>query len=323
MKANRILAFSVKVGVTVLLLYLVFRSVDPARIRHDLARLEIGRLIVLILITLLGQLFCTQRWRLFAGALGLRGSFRTFLRMYFSGMLFNIGLPSVVGGDVIKAYMITRKSRSGLHLGIASVLQDRAAGMVSLILYGTVATFLFPMSWRGIPLWAAYLAVWAGTVGVLWLVWRGRRIYSLFLVAGSQTFFMRMMRHLNDLHDALSNMQLSAWAALQVVAYSLLNSALVLWIFQQVSVAAGYPVDFAAFSALFPLIAILTTLPVSLGGVGLREWGYVQGFALVQVPADAALTIALASSAMHVVADLAGVFFLPSLRSELRVQSPS
>ena len=68
-----------------------------------------------------------------------------------------------------------------------------------------------------------------------------------------------------------------------------------------------------AFSALFPLIAVVTMLPISLGGLGIREWAYVEGLALLKVPADIALTIALATSALMVVADLVGIFFLPLL----------
>jgi hypothetical protein len=70
------------------------------------------------------------------------------------------------------------------------------------------------------------------------------------------------------------------------VAISFFNSGLVLWTLQQVSVAAGNPVDLAGFSALFPLIAVVTMLPISLGGLGIREWAYVEGLALLKVPAD-------------------------------------
>jgi hypothetical protein len=104
----------------------------------------------------------------------------------------------------------------------------------------------------------------------------------------------------------------------QVVGFSLLNSALVLWIFQQVSVAAGHPVRLVEFSALFPLITLVTMLPISLGGIGIREWAYVEGLALAGVAAEAALAIALASSALVIVFDLAGLLFLPFVPAELR-----
>jgi hypothetical protein len=93
---------------------------------------------------------------------------------------------------------------------------------------------------------------------------------------------------------------------------------MVLWLFQQVSVAAGYPVDPVAFTVLFPLISMATLLPISLGGIGIRELSYVEALSLVHVPAEVALTIALASSALIIVSDLAGLFFVGTIPAELR-----
>ena len=116
-------------------------------------------------------------------------------------------------------------------------------------------------------------------------------------------------------------MRLETGAVLQVAGISFFNSALVLWLFRQVSVAAGYPVDAIAFAALFPLITLMTLIPISLGGIGVREWTYLQALAILNVPPDAALTIALASSALVVVSDLAGAFFLPVIPSGFRSKS--
>ena len=107
-------------------------------------------------------------------------------------------------------------------------------------------------------------------------------------------------------------MRLSRAAALQICAISMFNSGLVLWVFQQVSAAFDQPVGLSGFSVLFPVISIITLLPVSIHGLGLREWAYVEGLALLNVSADLALTIALASSALMIATDLAGVFFLPT-----------
>src|SRR5206468_1044350 len=110
MKLPKGLALLLKVSVTGILLFVVFRTVDLVRIRHDLAGLETGRLALLVSVCWIGQLFCAQRWRLLAASLSLQGSYSTFFQLYFLGMLFNVGLPSLVGGDVVKAYMITHKT---------------------------------------------------------------------------------------------------------------------------------------------------------------------------------------------------------------------
>ncbi len=321
MKTPAIASPAIKIAVTSFLLLVVFRSVDAARIRQNLAHLATGHLALLVAVSWLGQLFCAQRWRVLACSLGMRQGYGTFFQYYFVGMLFNLGLPSLVGGDVIKAYMISRKTGSPVHYGLASVLQDRAAGLISLLVLGTTAAALHAMEWRGVPVRLVYLAVWIGVASALGMAWKGERIYRKYIIPGSHSLIQKALAALRDFHEALGTMRLETGAVLQVAGISFFNSALVLWLFRQVSVAAGYPVDAIAFAALFPLITLMTLIPISLGGIGVREWTYLQALAILNVPPDAALTIALASSALVVVSDLAGAFFLPVIPSGFRSKS--
>jgi uncharacterized protein (TIRG00374 family) len=323
MKAPKALAPSLRVLITVLLLFLVFRSVDVSKIRHDLGALNGWLLALLVVACWIGQLACVQRWRLFAAALEMRGNYRSFVLMYFAGMLFNIGLPSLVGGDIVKAYILGRKTARPLPLGLASVLQDRAAGLISLLVYGTAAVLIHPIVWRGLPLWLIYFLAWIGVAAALLFAWMGERTYERLLERNTNSAFQKVLWIVADFHQALGTMRLSPGAILQVIVCSLFNSALVLWIYQQVSVATGHPVDLVTFSALLPLITLITMLPISLGGLGIREWSYVEAFRLVGVPAGSALLIALTTSALMIVIDLAGVFFLPTIPRELRSHSPS
>jgi uncharacterized protein (TIRG00374 family) len=315
MPDKKVAAFTIRLAVAAILLAAILHAVDPSKIKQDLGRLHIHRLALLIVISWIGQLFCAQRWRLFASAQGMHESYWTFFQIYFLGMLFNVGLPSLVGGDTVKAYLISRKTGKALHSGFASVLQDRAVGLISLLIYGSWAVFLCPLTWRGLPLWLLYGLVWIGIVLCLWLIWKGDLVYRKYLIAGSRSLFQRGLALLASFHDSLTNIRGSAGSWIQIVMISFFNSGLVLWTLQQVSVAAGNPVGIVGFSALFPLIAVVTMLPISLGGLGIREWAYVEGLALLEVPPDMALTIALATSALMIVADLVGIFFLSVIKT--------
>lgn len=318
MKLSKNALFAAKLLVTGLLLFWVFRSVDPRRMRDDLGRLEIGRLALLAAVSWTGQILCTQRWRLLASSLGMPGPYRSFLKMYFAGMLFNIGLPSLVGGDIVKAFMITRKNRVPIYLGVASVLQDRAIGLVALLFFGAVAAWSTPLDWKSIPLLSVYGLVCLGVIVGILLVWKGERLYRPWISPGSPRLLQRLLVLAWDFHQALGTMRLSIASTFQILVISIANAVLSLWMFHQVTVATGYHVDFLAFSQLVPLITLLTMLPISLGGVGIREWAYMEALAILQVPADTALTIALTSSALIILTDLAGAFVLPSIPAELR-----
>jgi glycosyltransferase 2 family protein len=321
MRISRPLIPFLKLLFTILLLFLVFQSIDISKISNDLSGFNWKSMALLLIVCWLGQLLCTERWRIFAASLKMQGRYRSFVQMYFAGMFFNIGLPSLIGGDAVKAFILSRKSGKPMHVGLASVLQDRAAGLLTLLLYGSIAIALFPLSWRGFPLWVAYLLSWLAVALALGLVLKGERLYSRFLIPGSRTLLQRVLQMIAEFHQALGNCDIQKGALFRVALYSFVNSGLVLWIFQQVTAAAGYKVAIIPFSALYPLVTLATMLPITLSGLGVREWFYVEALSLVGVPRNAGLCISLATSALLLLCNLAGMVVLPGIPSELRRQA--
>jgi glycosyltransferase 2 family protein len=321
MKLSRPLLAIIKLLFTIFLLFLVFQSIDISKVSQNLKTIRLRSLFLLLGICWMGQLLCSERWRVFASALKMQGSYRSFVQMYFIGMLFNIGLPSLVGGDAIKAYILSRRNGKPLYLGIASVLQDRASGLIALLLYGSLAILLYPISWRGIPLWTIYLCAWIAIAFGLWLVWKGERLYRGFIVPNSESFLQKILRMISEFHQALGMSQLQPGAFFRITLYSFINSGLVLWIFRQVTVAAGYKVDIISFSALYPLVTLATMLPVTLSGLGVREWVYVEALSLVGIPKGPGLIISLATSALLLLCNLGGTLFLPTIPEEIKCQA--
>lgn len=302
---------------------MVFQSVDLSKISHSLKDFKLESLILILAVCWIGQLMCTERWRIFAHSLQMKGSYLSFVQMYFVGMFFNIGLPTLVGGDIVKAFIVSRKNSRSLQIGLASILQDRAVGLISLLTYGSLAILLCPMSWRGIPLWTAYLVSWIAVGILLWLIAKGKHIYGSFIVSENPTIFQRMLRPISELHQALEFSRLARGAIVRITLYSFLYSGLIVGAFRQVTVAAGHPVDMIPFFALVPLVTLATMLPVTPSGLGVRELFYVEALSLTGVPRHEGLVISLAISALLVVCNLAGLLFLPGIPKEMRKQAQS
>jgi len=323
MNAKKVLINSFKILFTIFLLFLVFQSVDLSKISHSLRTFKLESLILILAVCWIGQLVCSERWRILASSLQMKGSYLSFVQMYFVGMFFNLGLPSLVGGDIIKAYIVSRKSNRPLQIGLASVLQDRAAGLISLLAYGSLAILLCPMSWRGFPLWAAYLSFWIAAGIFFWLIAKGKKFYGRFIVSQDPTILQKILKIIAELHQALEFGRLTQGEAIRIILYSFLNTGLILWVFRQVTVAAGHPVDIIPFFALVPLVTLATMLPVTLSGFGVRELFFVEALALAGVPRHQGLVISLAISALLVACNLVGVLFLPSIPKEMRRQAQS
>jgi uncharacterized membrane protein YbhN (UPF0104 family) len=146
-------------------------------------------------------------------------------------------------------------------------------------------------------------------------------LYRGFIIPNSGSFVQKILRMISEFHQALGMSQLKPGAFFRITLYSFINSGLVLWIFRQVTVAAGYKVDIIPFSALYPLVTLATMLPVTLSGLGVREWVYVEALLLVGVPRGPGLIISLATSALLLLCNLGGTIFLPTIPEEIKRQS--
>jgi len=122
MKTPGFIIKSIKPLVSILLLCLVFYSVDISKISRDLKSFNSKWPILLLAATWAGQLICSERRRIIAASLDMKGSYWSFVRMYFIGMFFNIGLPSLVGGDIVKSYLFGNAFGKPMHLGLAAVI---------------------------------------------------------------------------------------------------------------------------------------------------------------------------------------------------------
>ena len=316
-------SFAVKLLVSSALLIVVCRSVDFQEIRSQLSSMQAGRVAALLLVHWLSQAITAQRWRVVSQALGMKGSYLNFFRMHFAGMFFSIGLPSLIGGDAIKALWSSRQSGRPLSDGVASVLQDRALGLSVLLVYGTAAAFLCPLVWHGVALSALYLVIWAGVAALILLVWRGERISRRWLRPDAPSLGGRILHRFAEFHRALAALRLSRGAAIQVLLLSLCNSALVILVVQQVCVALGQRPDVAGVASVVPLADVLMMIPVSLSGLGIRESAYVQLLPLLGMTAESALAVALTSSALLILRNLAGAIFIPAIPTALRRRGES
>ena len=321
MKIAKPLANTFKLLFTIFLLFLVFKSVEIEKISHNLRALPLASLLLLLIISWMGQLLCAERWRIFAAALQMKGRYLSFVQMYFAGMFFNIGLPSLVGGDVVKAYVLSRKNSKPLTIGLASVVQDRAIGLISLLIYGSLAILLHPVSWKGFPLWIAYGLAWLAIAAIVYFIARGEPLYGKYLRGmNGKSPLQRILKTAAEFHQALGLENFKPGQALRIFLYSFVNSALVLWIFRQVLVAAGRPVGIIPFSALYPLVTLATMLPITFSGLGVREWFYVEALFLLGVPRETGLVISLATSALILLCNLGGIMFIPGIPKDMRPQ---
>ncbi len=95
------------------------------------------------LIALLAIVISFLRWRLLVCAFGIPFSVREALRLGFLGFLLNFVSIGSVGGDVFKAILVARDRPEKRPESVASVLLDRAIGLMGLLILAWISLVLF------------------------------------------------------------------------------------------------------------------------------------------------------------------------------------
>lgn len=253
-----------------------------ARLRPELWLAAVG-------LYALTQVVSGWRWRLLARPLGFDRPWRQFVGIYYVGMFFNLVLPTSVGGDLVRAWYLDHRGNRKLR-AFYSVLADRGSGLVILLTLACLAALACPVV---LPAWIPW-SVW-GTAGVAAIVgavvfWRVTRPS-----AANGTLTAVIVTYLNRPRMLLATTGLSVLVqAANVVLVWLIGVAL----------AADVPASF--YWIMVPMVTLLTLVPVSLNGMGIREGGTVLFLSQVGVPEGTALTIAVLWFAVMAVNSLAG-----------------
>src|SRR5437868_6701131 len=249
-----------KLLVSVALLAWLVHSADWSKIGHTFSQLRPGLWLAAVVLYIATQFVSAVRWRLLAGPLGFHKSMKEYTAFYFIGMYFNLFLPTSVGGDVVRALYLDGGSGRRLP-AFLSVFVDRLSGLLVLLALACVAAAFCPMP---LPLWIT-ASVW-GTAGCAMLGflllpfvlrWTGRFEHICRLVQGLRLYVSQPRLLL-----ATTGLSLVVQAA----------NILLVWL---VGLAIAAPVPMSYYGILVPMVTLLTLLPVSLNGMGVREWGTV------------------------------------------------
>jgi uncharacterized membrane protein YbhN (UPF0104 family) len=276
---------------------------DWGQVYTAFARLNVSLWLLAVALYLACQFVSSIRWQLLVQAIGFGGWWGQYLAYSFIGTFFNLALPTSVGGDVVRVWYLARQEGAAPPLGrrtgaFVSVLMDRASGLLVLLAVACVAALCSPVP---LPAWIGGIAIAGGFAAML-------AVLVLPFLTRLQPLFSPSPRLSRLLDGAILYVQRPRELLLTTIlalAIQLLNVALV-WVIGQ---ALGLQVPAMYYGILVPLIGLLTLLPVSLNGMGLREAGTVVLLAPLGVGPASAMTLAFLTFAASVAASLPGALF--------------
>jgi uncharacterized protein (TIRG00374 family) len=302
--------------VSSVLLAVLFWRIDRAAFLRSLQALPAGVFLGCTTLYFLGYVISTVRWRLLLRAEGIRLSVTRLALVYFQGAFFNLFLPTLIGGDVVRGLSIYRLT-GGHPASLASILVDRLSGFAALLGIALVAVAASVAEIPGpqIAGMVGMAALFLGLVGILTNARLTRYVTGTLRLIGLSRFEAKV----EALVEAVFRYRTHRRALLWALLYSLLLQALIIVTYAFVGRSMGLSVPIRYFFLYVPLITVLGMLPVSVAGLGVREGSVVYFFGRLGVDPATALSMSLVwFSLTVVVCGLGGLAFLASGRAAKR-----
>jgi uncharacterized protein (TIRG00374 family) len=250
----------------------------------------------------------TWRWSLLLHAQGVRVGNSRLLGSFLVATFFNNFLPSNIGGDVIRIRDTAPAARSRT-LAATIVLVDRLLGLLALVLTAAL----------GATITRDVLHSAAGPLSP-WLLWVG---FTIGAVISAQAFLtpqtlLRLCRPLRAFHadwvdtrlaritHALERFRTAPGALMGGAVGAVAVQVILVAFYVAIAYSMRIPVSPWHLAVIVPISFVVQMLPISMNGFGVREATFVSYFALLGLPAEAALLISFVGAALIMLWSLAG-----------------
>ncbi len=278
-RTRKILGNLARVALSLVALAILFRRVGGEGVLLALRQARIGLLVLAFALFLIGDVVRAFRWRALLQGLELHPPFRQLLTLYLVGGFFNTFLPSGFGGDVVRVLELGRIPRAasltpgpvpgpGVRTAaLGTVLVDRLTGILSLLALGLV---VLPFA-RGLPPAVAWLFAVIAVVGLgMGAVLLQGALLRRITVRLPGSLSLAGSGKLAQIYAAVTGSGPRAlWAALALSTLFNLINITVYWLGAR---AVGIDLDLSFYFVVVPLFSLTLLLPISVGGLGARDW---------------------------------------------------
>jgi uncharacterized protein (TIRG00374 family) len=312
LRRRRVFLFALKAAITALLLYAVLERVPIQDVLGGIGGITGWWIGGCVLALVLQTGLVAARWMIVLRHLGGQARFVSLWHHVVIGSFFNQFLPSGMGGDIFRIWYL---QRSGTSLGkaAASVITDRVMGLLGIFAMVAVGIpYLLVVAEDGVVrnlllIFAIALALCIAAFLRLDLISRKvRNAPGLQRVIHGHPSLLRLFDGVERTSPTVRKMLLTWPDGSITLILSIANQLIVGAVVFALANIAGAAISLTAAMLMFPFVLLVSMVPVSLAGWGMREGAMVVVFALIGTPGSGALIVSLLFGASLLLASLPG-----------------
>ena len=296
-----------KIVGTALLLYLFVRRTDFSGVVAALSQLSLGLIVALALLNLLGVFLAAYKWRMLLPEAKFSGLAMACFASYYIALL----LPGQVAQEAAKAYYLSLGESPRMHKIAASVVVDKIISIIGLLVAGCIGLAFsearLPQSLTWLFVSAAALAmialfslraswVYSGACGVI------ARVGAI--LPRQKRFFDGGARVFGAWHDYSNDLRLLAGNTVVAV----LNQFVGVFAFYLLSRGLQLHIGFFDWSWIVGALTLALFLPLTIGGLGVREGTLIGILAMYGCPKETAVALSFVAFSFVLMLAIIGAF---------------
>ena len=303
-KTRRLLYLLIRILASALLIGLLLWRVDLSNLPRLFASVKPLPL-MLGFLAWLGVLFLSnERWRRLLSAQEIQVPFFRLLVIYMISFFFNNFLPAALGMDITRTVYVAKEKAKGSEV-FASVLTERVLGMLGLLIFAFAALMFYMNTPEGRKFILLTVGATVILVAAIGLFLKKGLLPGLRERIGSIEVF-GLGERIKQFYQAMQLYRKRMPVVLWAIALSVLVQGFLVIVNYFAGASLGLSIPLFSHLVYVPIISIIAMIPISINGIGVREWGYVFLFGLAGLSSGEALSLSLLFFAIGIAGSLTG-----------------
>ncbi|MEH1839640.1 MAG: lysylphosphatidylglycerol synthase transmembrane domain-containing protein [Nostoc sp.] len=289
MKIKPIVLF--KTVISIGLIVLIFTHIDINQTWKQFQTLSLP-FVAFALIYYTGcQWLSCWRWLVVLHSTGHSVPMISLLKSYFAGMFLNIFLPGSFGGDAYRVYRLTKETKDS-EAALVSVFLERFTGLFAL---SALAILGLPPAVKVVGRWDIILLFFGCVISLVGGVFL---IVSPQLLKLAEPWLQKL--HLQNLGVRFAKIQMLLRQFVQhrqalglSICLSFLLMLAIVYYHYLIAQQLKIPISYLELLVFIPIIAVITLIPISLGGLGVKEGLWIYLFNRIGLTGEQALLLSI------------------------------
>jgi glycosyltransferase 2 family protein len=292
---------TLKIIITAALFYYLFRNKVPAgKVIQNIKNINSLYFVLIIISFFIYYLFFSLRWNFLLRAQNINiPRSKSYLYILIS-FFFNNFLPSGLGMDMIRSAYAG--GRENFEKALGTSIMERILGMIGMMLIGITAIFSGKLEFAklsilyiGLIIFIILVYYFLTSLKVKWLKEKLLSVKFLNLGESIREFYRAFKIYKNQKKTIVIG-----------IGYSILIQLVIIMMNYFIAKGLSIPLPLFGLLSYIPIITVISLIPITINGLGLRETAYVYFFSLLNISEAGAMSLSLVFFFCSVIASCTG-----------------